>query len=149
VRLTADCPLIDPGVIDTTVAAFLAEPCDYASNSLALTYPRGLDVEVFTRGALNCAWSEAQQPYQRSHVTPFLYEHPDRFKVLSVTREKDYGSLRWTLDTPEDLRLIETIYQRFGGSDNFKEEDVLGLFAREPTLALINAHIRQKALLEG
>jgi len=148
VRITSDCPLIDPGIVDKTVRAFLAEQADYASNSLVRTYPRGLDTEVMTAGALETAWREAQQPYQRSHVTPYIYENPEWFRILSVTGEEDYSAYRWTVDTPEDLELVRAIYARFE-SKEFLFSDVLRLMEREPELAEINRSIAQKALHEG
>jgi spore coat polysaccharide biosynthesis protein SpsF len=149
VRLTADCPLIDPEVIDRTVAEFFAGSFDYASNSLVRTYPRGLDTEVLTRTVLETAWQEARLPYERTHVTPFFYQHPERFRLLSVECEQNCGHLRWTLDTPEDLTLLQTIYSRLGGNDSFRWTEVLDLFQREPGLAEINAQVQQKVLEEG
>jgi spore coat polysaccharide biosynthesis protein SpsF len=148
VRITSDCPLIDPGIVDKTVRSFLAEQPDYASNSLVRTYPRGLDTEVMTVRALETAWREARQPYQRSHVTPYIYENPGRFRILSVTGEEDYSAYRWTVDTPEDLELVRAIYARFE-SKEFFFSDVLRLMEREPELAEINRSIAQKALHEG
>jgi spore coat polysaccharide biosynthesis protein SpsF len=148
VRITSDCPLIDPEIIDKTVRAFLAEKPDYASNSVARTYPRGLDTEVMTFRALELAWREAGQPYQRSHVTPYLYESPGRFKVLGVSAAEDYSCYRWTVDTPEDLEFVRAVYSRSEGGD-FRLNDVLRLIEREPHLAEINREIQQKALHEG
>ena len=149
VRITSDCPLIDPELIDTTVRAFLDEKADYATNSLVITYPRGLDVEVFTADALAHAWREAKESYHRAHVTPYLYEHAEQFKIMSLTSEKNLGHFRWTLDTPEDWNLIETIYRRFDGRDDFRWREVLALMNSEPELADLNSHVRQKAITEG
>ena len=149
VRITSDCPLIDPQITDKTVNEFLRELSDYASNALLRTYPRGLDTEVFSLHTLECAWRDSSEPYQRAHVTPYIYQHPERFKVHAVKGEKDYGDLRWTLDTDEDLEFIRAVYARFGGRDDFGWRDVLGLLEREPDLSLINRHVTQKALHEG
>jgi spore coat polysaccharide biosynthesis protein SpsF len=89
VRITADCPLADPEVIDRVVRAFLERRPDFASNTLCRTYPRGLDVEVLTAQALATAWRHAREPYQRVHVTPYLYQHPERFRLLSLTVDED------------------------------------------------------------
>ncbi|MFZ0761944.1 MAG: glycosyltransferase family protein, partial [Candidatus Sulfotelmatobacter sp.] len=148
VRITSDCPLIDPEVVDKTVRAFLAEQPDYSSNSLVRTYPRGLDTEVMTFRALELAWREARQPYQRAHVTPYLYENPGRFRILSVTGDEDHSDYRWTVDTPQDLELVRAIYARFEGQE-FLYNDILRLMEREPELAEINRSIAQKALHEG
>lgn len=148
VRITSDCPLIDPQVTDLTIRAFLAERPDYASNALERTFPRGLDTEVMTASALGRAWRQAKQPYEREHVTPFIYEHPEIFKVLPVTNQDDYSSHRWTLDTPEDLEFIRTVYSRFDNRDDFSWRDVLDLLAREPALVYLNGHVEQKVLHE-
>src|SRR5258707_1071512 len=85
--------LNDPEVTDETVNKFLTQRPDYASNALIRSYPRGLDTEVFSSQALERAWSESSAPYQRAHVTPYLYQNPERFKLLAVQGEKDYSSL--------------------------------------------------------
>ncbi len=148
VRVTSDCPLIDPEVIDKTVRAFLDAQPDYASNSLVRTYPRGLDTEVMTFQALELAWGEARQSYQRVHVTPYIYQNPGQFKLLSVTGDQDYSANRWTVDTPEDLEFVRSVYARMEGA-GFLWKDVITLLEREPELAEINRLIAQKALLEG
>jgi len=84
VRITADCPLIDPDLTGETIEQFLAERPDYASNALERTYPRGLDTEVMSRQALERAWREAREPYQRAHVTPYIYQNPGQFRILSA-----------------------------------------------------------------
>lgn len=146
VRITSDCPLIDAEITDKTVDAFLEMRPDYASNSLVRTYPRGLDTEVMTLDALTRAWRLASRPYEREHVTPYIYEHPSEFKLLSVAGEADYSSYRWTVDTPEDLALVRAIYSRLKAQPNFSWRDVLDLLEREPQLAEINRSILQKAL---
>jgi spore coat polysaccharide biosynthesis protein SpsF len=98
--------------------------------------------------ALESAWREAQQGYQRSHVTPYLYETPSYFKVLSVTGDEDYSSHRWTVDTPEDLEFVRAVYSRRDGGQ-FRLSDVLRLIKSEPHLAEINRSVAQKAMHEG
>ena len=149
VRITSDCPLIDSEISDETVRRFLDQQPDYASNALARTYPRGLDTEVMTRQTLARAWQEAHQPYQRVHVTPYIYENPSRFKILSVRADTDYSSHRWTLDTPEDLAFVRGVYKRMGNDDSFHWRDVLALLDREPALMDLNRNVMQKALYEG
>ncbi len=149
VRITSDCPLIDPQLIDATVRAFLDQKPDYATNSLVITYPRGLDVEVFTADALARAWQGAKEAYQRTHVTPYLYENPQEFKLVSLTAEGDYSKYRWTLDTVEDLDMIRAAYSHFGGRDNFHWRELLELMEQQPELADLNSHVRQKTVSEG
>jgi spore coat polysaccharide biosynthesis protein SpsF len=149
VRITSDCPVIDPEVTDTTIRAFLDRGADYASNVHVRTYPRGLDTEVMTVQALERAWRESTKPYQREHVTPYIYENPGKFKLHGIENDTDYSPHRWTIDTPEDLRLLQTIYARFDGRDDFGWREVLELVESEPSLADINRHIAQKAMHEG
>lgn len=174
VRVTADCPLIDPGLIDLTVAAFLGEvpvephwkqslpagrseaqsrqltgsSFDFAANRLpppwGRTYPIGLDVEVCTLEALETAWQEANQPHQREHVMPFFYDNLERFRVLLVNHKEDYGALRWTVDTSADLELVRRIFAHFPGRDDFSWLEALDLVRRHPGLTEINADIPAK-----
>lgn len=149
VRITSDCPLIDPEVTDRTIAAFLRDRVDYASNALDRTYPRGLDTEVMTADALGMAWRKAKLPYEREHVTPFLYEHPELFKLLPVTNDVDYSAHRWTLDTRKDLEFIRAVYARFDNRDDFSWREVLEVLEREPALVEVNRHVKQKVLHEA
>ena len=148
VRITSDCPLIDPKIIDKVIGAFYLRKVDYASNSLVRTYPRGLDVEVMTFATLACAWNEAKESFERIHVTPYIYQNPCSFRLLSIATDTDYSGLRWTVDTLEDLELVRKIYQCFT-SDEFSWKDVLRLLTQNPELSAINSHIRQKSLQEG
>jgi len=149
VRITSDCPLIDPEITDNTIRSFQECRPDYASNALQRTYPRGLDTEVMTWDALARAWREARLSYQRVHVTPYIYENPDRFDILPVKGEADYSSHRWTLDTAEDLAFIRAVYDRVDNDDSFSWRDVLALLEREPELVELNRDVMQKALHEG
>jgi spore coat polysaccharide biosynthesis protein SpsF len=149
VRITSDCPLIDPEITDNTIRAFINCKPDYASNALQRTYPRGLDTEVISCDALTRAWQEARFFYQRAHVTPYIYENPNRFRIVAVRGESDYSDLRWTLDTPEDLAFVRAIYERMDNNDSFSWRDVLALLEREPQLTELNCEVRQKALQEG
>jgi len=146
VRITSDCPLIDPRLVDETVRVFISGEADYASNVIPRTYPRGLDAEVFTAEALARAWLEAREPHQREHVTPYLYEHPEIFDMAAAAADTDYSQYRWTLDTPEDLDLIRAVYSRFDNRDDFDWQEVLALMEREPELAELNSHVTQKAV---
>lgn len=146
VRITADCPLIDPELVNATIREFVDHHADYASNVFPRTYPRGLDTEVFTMAALECAWREASQAHQREHVTPYFYEHPQQFRLVSAAGTSDCSFYRWTLDTAEDLRLIRIIYSRFGNDDDFGWRDAIALMDREPELAEVNSQVVQKSL---
>lgn len=147
VRVTADCPLIDPDVVDRVVRAFLDARPDYASNTLKRTWPRGLDTEVFPAAALARAHGDARLPYEREHVTPHFYGHPHRFHLHPVTGPARLDHLRWTVDTADDLRLVRAIYARLGPDGTFSWRDAARLFDREPALAELNRHVRQKPLV--
>jgi spore coat polysaccharide biosynthesis protein SpsF len=149
VRITSDCPLIEPEISDATIHAFLQRRPDYASNTLQRTFPRGMDTEVISAQALADTWKAAKQPYQRSHVTAYIYENPRKFDLLSFAGDVDYSSQRWTLDTPEDLRFIRAVYEHMENPDNFNWRDVLLLLEEKPELLELNGHVTQKALQEG
>ncbi len=150
-RITADCPLIDPGVSDDIITKFETAdpPVDYASNKIPQSFPRGLDTEVFTREALERAARWARKPYHRTHVTAYMYETPELFTLLSVTSDVDRADWRWTVDTPEDLAFVRSVYERLAGKPDFNWLDVVKLVESDPRLAAINAHIVQKEISEG
>jgi spore coat polysaccharide biosynthesis protein SpsF len=145
IRVTADCPLIDPGVINRVMQAFFQAKPDYASNTLKRTYPRGLDVEVMTSKCLTRAWREAIEPWQRAHVTPYIYNNSKGFHILSVTGESDYSCHRWTVDTPDDLAFVNAVYARLSDPEDFSWNDVVSILSREPELAEMNRGVAQKA----
>jgi spore coat polysaccharide biosynthesis protein SpsF len=147
VRITSDCPLLDPAISGAVVRSFSDAPTDYASNTLERRLPRGLDTEIVSFGALERAHREATGP-AREHVTMHLYSHRDRFDCRSVVPpiERDLSHHRWTLDTLDDYRLLYRIFERLGTrAATASMTDVLALFDETPELARINAHIAQKA----
>ncbi len=166
VRITADCPLIDPQVIDDTVYGFLGDVTncsennstqnhlplksayDFAANRLpppwGRTYPVGLDTEVCSFQALEIAWKEAKEKHQREHVMPFFYEQPHRFRIFHLDHKTNYGYIRWTVDTPEDLDLIRKIFAYSLPAEPGSWLDVLDLYQQHPELAEINQGIQPK-----
>lgn len=194
IRLTADCPLVDPGVLDLTLESFLGRSLDQASpinsqfpgsNSPAAfpyhfaadrlpppwvrTLPIGLDVEICTFDALQRAWREAQAPHQRENVMPYLYEgitFPERppilnpgwyletgttprgFRLAVLNHFPDFGSLRWTVDTPEDLLFVREVFSYFAGANDFSWLDVVTLLEQHPELTLINAGVQHKTVYD-
>jgi spore coat polysaccharide biosynthesis protein SpsF len=176
VRITADCPMIDPGLIDETIQALLGQttgnaiwkpqgnpavyppatvegiPWDYASTRLPppwnRTFPIGLDVEAFTYAALARAWREAKQQYEREHVLPYIYEEPNRFRCLVADWPVDLGEYRWTVDTAIDLDAMREVYGMLPNPEKFSWQDVLDLYRTRPRLAFINAGIHHKDFRE-
>lgn len=145
VRITADCPLIDPVIIDDAIHGFLQGSCDYFSNVLKRTFPRGMDVEVFSRKALEEANLKAKLPSEREHVTLYIYRHPEHFQIKNFEREKDDSHLRLTVDTQEDFILIEKmIHALYRNNPHFGLVDMLDLLKKHPDWILINQHIAQK-----
>jgi spore coat polysaccharide biosynthesis protein SpsF len=146
VRITADCPFIDPDVIDQVVQKFLdAQPAvDYASNVWPTrTFPRGLDTEVFSRQALTESMECATAAPHREHVTQYILQNPTRFRTLNLEFTQDESKHRWTVDTEEDLRLAQLLYGQLHAPE-FRLADVLALIARHPEWSMINAQIEQK-----
>ncbi|MFV1966044.1 MAG: cytidylyltransferase domain-containing protein [Pirellulaceae bacterium] len=150
VRITADCPLIDPGISDHIIHQFLESdpPVDYASNKIPQSYPRGLDTEVFTREALEKAARNASHAYERTHVTAHMYQHPESFRLLSVVSDTERASWRWTLDTKDDLAFVRAVYAKLAETC-FSWLDVIELLRQSPRIRALNSHVRQKDVWEG
>jgi spore coat polysaccharide biosynthesis protein SpsF len=186
VRITADCPLIEPDVVDQTIALLgIANDelvtlqslthnsqFDFSCNRLPPPFPRsfpiGLDVEACTFAALERAWQESTETFHREHVMPYIYEgvsltdqfpmtnrqyvstglSPRNFRIAQLHHTPEYGEMRWTVDTPEDLAFIREIFARLGNQANFTWYDVLSIVQQEPELAELNAGIRHKTMKE-
>ena len=141
VRVTADCPLIDPGVSGRVIDRFLNGGFDYVSNTNPPTYPDGLDTEVFSFAALERAWLEASLPSEREHVTPYIWKTPSIFRVGNVTSERDLSHLRWTVDHADDLAFVRAVYARMAerNMSTFGMDEVLLLLEEDSRLRAINA----------
>jgi spore coat polysaccharide biosynthesis protein SpsF len=169
VRITADCPVMDPALIDDVVNVVLGKlgigNFDFVANRLPppwhRTYPIGLDIEACTFAALERAWTDAKEPQQREHVMPYFYEgvelitenrtlqtgtSPRGFNIALLHHTTDFGDYRWTVDTPEDLEFMRQVYSRFDGRDDFTWKEVLDLVHDEPKLMEINAGVQHKTL---
>lgn len=148
VRITSDCPLLDPVVLGRMIEMYVgpsvaSTPYDYLTNT---GWPRGLDIEICTRAALDRAAAEAHKPYEREHVTPFLYQHPEWFHCGEFFSPVDRQHERWTLDTEDDWALIERICTAFP-SDAMPDCDaIVALLERNPEWRMLNAHVVQKSL---
>ncbi len=140
IRVTADCPLIDPELTEGVLAAFVAGDFDFMS--LTGGFPDGFDTEVISQQALRTAWKEAKLPSEREHVTPYIWKSPDRFRIGSWEFPGDAGHLRLTVDEPADLKLVRIVYQRlYSPGCCFGWREILRLLEQEQDLARINAGI--------
>ncbi|MCK6529421.1 glycosyltransferase family protein [Myxococcota bacterium] len=146
VRVTADCPLVDPGILDRVVERLGVGDVDYASNTLERAWPRGLDVEAFTVEALERAAREAPPGPDREHVTLWMYRHPGAFRLAGIPADGDHAHHRWTVDTAEDLELVRRIYARLGPDGLFGWRGALALVESDPSLPAINAAVLQKGI---
>ena len=152
VRMTADCPLISPAVIDHIVEAFDASDVDYASNTMVPTYPDGLDVEVVIAGALRSVAAESSDTHEHEHVTLGVYRRPEQFKTLNVSDPTgaDHSDLRWTVDSADDFAFVEQIYtELYPANPIFEYADILSFVARNPQLNRTTADAKRNAALDG
>ena len=140
VRITGDCPLLDPVLVDSVITRFLESKVDYVSNVAPPTFPDGLDIEVFSFAALNRAHLEAKQPLQREHVTPFIRESAD-FSQLNYSNDTDHSSQRWTVDEIDDFVVVQKIYEYFHPRRDFSWIEILNLSEKEPQLFAANQHL--------
>lgn len=144
VRLTGDCPLADPELIDTLVQKFLQGQWDYLSNCEPATFPDGLDVEVFSHRALLEAEIEAVLPSHREHVTPFIRRQPERFRVGNHVSDSDFSHMRWTVDEPEDFAFVKEVYERlYPQKPDFVTADIMALLEDHPELLKINSRFER------
>ena len=128
VRLTGDCPLTDPTLIDQLINHHLLGGFDYTSNIYPRSYPDGLDAEVFTFDTLERMYNEAQQPHEREHVTSYIESHFDDFQIGNLAQDIDQSALRWTLDTQDDFEFIQWVYESlYETNPNFASKDILEL----------------------
>ena len=134
VRITADCPLLDPAVASRVVTRFARGDCDYVSNVHPPTFPDGYDTEVVSAQVLDTAWREARDPYDREHVTTFIWQRPGRFRCANVADDVDRSSWRLTLDTADDLEHLRRIHRRLRARDAFGLEQIVALAGEEPAL---------------
>lgn len=142
VRITADCPLIDPQIIDNAIVLYVESKADYCSNTLDETFPDGEDVEVFSFKALRSAWKNAKLISEREHVTPYIKKNPAMFKLVNLENNTDLSAKRWTVDTKEDFRFIKAILEAlYPIKPGFNSEDILEFLKNKPHLEEINKGI--------
>ncbi|MDB2613801.1 glycosyltransferase family protein [Chlamydiales bacterium] len=147
IRITADCPLIDPSIIERGVHLFLKnqQKVDYLSNCRERTYPRGMDVEIFTLKTLEEAYNKHVTVYDEEHVTPYIYHHPEKYRLDDMKYLKDYHHYRLTCDTLQDFTLIETLIKMlYPVNPKFTLEDIIQILEKHPDWVQINTHVKQK-----
>ena len=146
VRITGDCPLIDPQIVDELVTFYLDAGCDYASNCRPPSYPVGLDGEILSFSALEKAWKAAGRPDEKEHVVVYIITHPDRFQISNYRSPEDLSHLRWTVDEPEDLEFVQQVFEAiYPVKPDFTMKDVLDLLECQPELMDINSrHSRRR-----
>lgn len=148
VRITADCPLIDYEVIDNIIDVHIKNANDYTSNTIVPSFPDGLDCEVFTFSSLEDAWKNSLLSSEREHVTLYIKNHPELFKIENILNDEDLSDLRWTLDEKEDFEFINKIYSYFPDSDLFLTNEILSILNVKPDLLKINSKFKRDEGLE-
>ncbi|MBF0205443.1 MAG: glycosyltransferase family protein [Oligoflexia bacterium] len=147
VRITADDPLKDPEVVDDTITIFQTHNLDFCYNNNPATFPEGLDVEVFSWKALSIANEQASAPYEREHVTQYLFKKPELFKQKNYALKQNFSYLRWTLDEKEDFEMIQKIYGELYRKDRiFLFKDILTLLENNPEIEKINSFVKRSAM---
>ncbi len=150
IRVTADCPLIDPELIDQLFAFYQKEQADFAANRLPppwhRTYPIGLDAEIVSMDMLTQAWEKAEEKFEREHVMPWFYDTPGRCKVAILDNPEDYGMHRWTVDTPEDYAMMQALFDKLESPKIASWLDVLQVIRENPELEMINASSHAKEM---
>lgn len=143
IRITSDCPLIDPFLSEKILQYYLSNDFDYVSNTITPTFPDGLDTEIFSYEALEKASYEAKLPSEREHVTPYFIKHPEKFKISNYVNDYDLSNLRWTLDQGQDLTFIQEIYSRMKPKTIFSMNEILNILSSNPELLEINKGIQR------
>lgn len=139
VRITGDCPLIDPGVIDMVADEYVKRGCDYISTGrIASTYPDGMDTEIFSFAALERAWKEAKLPSEREHVTPYIWKHPGLFKIVELKNDRDLSHVRLTIDEPADYEVLKRIVAEVAP---LSMENMVKYLEEHPEVAAVNGSI--------
>jgi spore coat polysaccharide biosynthesis protein SpsF (cytidylyltransferase family) len=138
VRITSDNPLIDPTIVDLVISKYLEGDFDYVTNCHPRTFPHGTETEVFSFKTLETVWKNAKNPSEREHVTPYIYNNPDKFKLFNVDNSKNLSNLRWTVDRENDFNLVQSLVMKIKKRPILMN-DILELFEQQPDLKKINA----------
>lgn len=147
VRITADDPFKDPVVIDKAVSKLIEEDLDFVCNNFPPSYPEGLDVEVFTKKALEKAEKESKDSFEKEHVTQYFYRNPLLFRIANIANEEDLSYLRWTIDTEDDLLMAQKVYASlYSEGGMFYMNDILNFIKLHPEISSINANVARSEM---
>jgi spore coat polysaccharide biosynthesis protein SpsF len=142
VRIKADCPMIDPEIVDAAIDLHLASGADYTTNTVRHTYPVGQDVEILTNRTLTKVWRSASLASEREHITLYISKHPELFQIRHLEYGEDLSAKRWTMDEPVDYELLRIIFKKlYPENPSFRMREVLDFLSTRPELESINAHI--------
>ncbi len=141
IRITGDCPLVDPILLDKMIDFFQKSNYDYVSNTLERTFPDGLDIEIFSIGALKKTYDESKWSSEREHVTPYILKNQNKFKTYNYKNEKNLSHLRWCVDKQNDLLMIKRIFQEMRPNHFFSTDDILKIISEKPDISQINCDI--------
>ena len=145
VRCTADNPFVGYDIIDRAIQISTDNQADLVTNHFEPTYPEGLDMEVYSIGALETSWNDAQMLSEREHVFPYIQNHQSKFKTINFTQDKDYSHLRWTIDYECDYEMVKIIYDYlYDEKPIFLQQDILELLEKHPEISEMNSHIKRK-----
>ena len=137
IRITADCPLIDPEIVDKVITKFIENKFDYVANTHPRTFPYGTETEVFSFNALKLAWEETDDDFDKEHVTPFFYKNTDKFKIGNVIQETNQSNYRWTVDYEDDLKFVKNVVQKIQ-KNPILTHDIVNLLEKNPEIVKIN-----------
>jgi len=147
VRITADDPFKDPSIFDRVIEELFTKSLDFAYNNNPPTFPEGLDTEIFTFAALKRSFIEAKDPFEREHVTQYLYRHPELFKQNNITHSPDLSRMRWTIDTQTDFQMVSRVYRElYKPGEIFLMDDIVRLIQKHPEIEAINSHVKRSAM---
>lgn len=150
VRITADDPFKDPFIIDRVITILQEEKLDFAYNNNPPTFPEGLDTEVFTYEALERAYSDARDDFEKEHVTQYFYRHKEAFRQANLANEKDLSFLRWTIDTESDYQMAKRVYELlYREGDIFLMDDILGALRQNPDIQEINSNVERSTMYKS
>jgi len=145
IRITADCPLIDPDIVDKVIKKFIENKFDYVANTHPRTFPYGTETEVFSFNALKIAWEETDDEFDKEHVTPYFYKNPDKFKIGNFSQKTNQSNYRWTIDYEEDLEFVKKVVHKIQ-KNPILTQHIVDLLEKNPEIVKINKKHNHESL---